>query len=58
MLGFGGRVPAPMAAFANGALAHALDYDDLTPWGQHSGSSIVPAVLAVAERHGAVSGAI
>ena len=56
VLGFGGRVPAPMAAFANGALAHALDYDDLTPWGRRSGSSIVPAVLAVAERHGAVSG--
>lgn len=50
VLGFGGRVPAVMAAFANGAMAHCLDYDDQTPWGQHAASSLVPAVLAVAER--------
>ena len=56
VLGFGDRAPAPMAAFANGALAHALDYDDLTPWGQHAGSSVIPVVLALAERQGGVSG--
>jgi 2-methylcitrate dehydratase PrpD len=56
VLGFGGRVPAMMAAFANGTLAHVLDYDDLTPWGQHAGSSVIPAVLAVAERRGKVPG--
>jgi 2-methylcitrate dehydratase PrpD len=56
VLGFGGRVPAIMAAFANGTLAHVLDYDDLTPWGQHAGSSVIPAVLAIAERRGNVSG--
>jgi 2-methylcitrate dehydratase PrpD len=56
VLAFGGRVPADQAAFANGALAHCLDYDDQTPWGQHAASSIVPAVLAVAERRGGVSG--
>lgn len=56
LLGFGGRAPALMAAFANGALVHALDYDDQTPWGQHCGSSIVPAVFALAERQGGVSG--
>lgn len=50
VLGFGGKIPAVMAAFVNGAMAHCLDYDDQTPWGQHSGSSLVPAVLAVAER--------
>ena len=50
VLGFGGRLPAVSAAFANGAMAHCLDYDDQTPWGQHSGSSILPAVFAVAER--------
>ena len=44
------------AAFANGAMAHCLDYDDQTPWGQHAASSIVPAVFAVAERRGGVSG--
>jgi 2-methylcitrate dehydratase PrpD len=56
VLAFGGRVPADQAAFANGALAHCLDFDDQTPWGQHSGSSVVPAVLAVAERRGGVAG--
>jgi 2-methylcitrate dehydratase PrpD len=56
ILGFGGKGPAIMAAFANGALAHCLDYDDQTPWGQHSASSIVPAAFAVAERQGGVSG--
>lgn len=56
ILGFGGRVPATMAALANGALAHCLDYDDQTPWGQHAASSIIPAVLALAERKGGVSG--
>lgn len=53
---FGGRLPAFMAAFANGAMAHALDFDDQTPWGQHSASSLIPAVLAVGERQGHVSG--
>jgi 2-methylcitrate dehydratase PrpD len=56
LLGFGGKAPAMMAALANGALAHCLDYDDQTPWGQHTASSIVPAVFAVAERRGGVSG--
>lgn len=56
ILGFGGRAPAVMAALANGAMAHCLDYDDQTPWGQHSGSSILPAVFALAERRGAVTG--
>ena len=49
-------VSAPMAAFANGAMAHCLDFDDHTPWGQHSASTIVPAVLAVAERYPQISG--
>ncbi len=50
VVGLGMRLPAMAAAFANGALAHALDYDDQTPWGQHAASSLVPAVLALAER--------
>ena len=53
---FGGGAPAMWAAFANGALVHGLDYDDLTPWGQHCGSTIIPAVVALAERQGGVSG--
>jgi 2-methylcitrate dehydratase PrpD len=56
LLGFGGKYPATMAAFGNGALAHCLDYDDQTPWGQHCASSIVPAAFAVAERQGGISG--
>lgn len=60
ILGFGGRVPATMAALVNGAMVHCLDYDDQTPWGQHSGSTLLPAVFAVAEkmavRKGSASG--
>jgi len=56
ILGFGGRASAVMAAFANGAMAHCLDYDDQTPWGQHASSSIVPAALALAERMDGASG--
>lgn len=56
VLGFGDRIPAASAALANGAMAHCLDFDDRTPWGAHSGSSLIPAVLAVAERRGSISG--
>ncbi|MDP2951845.1 MAG: MmgE/PrpD family protein, partial [Chloroflexota bacterium] len=28
ILAFGGKVPCGMAAFANGSMTHALDYDD------------------------------
>ena len=56
VLGAGFRAPATEAAFANGAMAHCLNFDDQTPWGQHSSSTVVPAVLAVAERVGGVSG--
>jgi 2-methylcitrate dehydratase PrpD len=56
VLGFGGKAPAQSAAFANGVMAHCLDFDDQTPWGAHPDSSVVPAVLALAERKGRVSG--
>ncbi|MGF6700385.1 2-methylcitrate dehydratase PrpD [Paraburkholderia sp. MM5496-R1] len=56
VLGFADRVPAAWAAFANGAMAHCLDFDDLTPWGAHATSSILPAAFAIAERRGGVSG--
>ncbi|KWF24847.1 MmgE/PrpD family protein [Burkholderia pseudomultivorans] len=56
LLGFGGRAPALWAAFHNGAMAHCLDFDDHAPEGHHPSSSIVPAVLALAERAGGVSG--
>jgi 2-methylcitrate dehydratase PrpD len=45
------RVPATAAAFANGALAHALDFDDVYEGGMsHVAASTVPAALALAER--------
>jgi 2-methylcitrate dehydratase PrpD len=50
------RTTALLAAFANGALAHCLDYDDFTPWGSHATSSIFPAALAIAQRRGGVPG--
>jgi 2-methylcitrate dehydratase PrpD len=56
LLGFRAQVPSIMAAFANGAMAHCLDYDDQTPWGQHASSSVVPAAFAIAEHMGGVPG--
>lgn len=56
VLGFGGSAPALLASFANGAMAHCLDFDDHAPEGHHPSSSIVPAVLALAERAGGISG--
>jgi len=55
--GFGGKVPSWMAAYANGAMAHSLDYDDVyDDNGVHPSATCVPAVLAVAERIGGVTG--
>jgi 2-methylcitrate dehydratase PrpD len=48
------RVSAPMAAFANGALAHALDYEDAFDAAPvHPNASLVPALLALADARGA-----
>ncbi|MBI2907722.1 MAG: MmgE/PrpD family protein [Chloroflexi bacterium] len=55
--GFGGKLPAWAAAFANGAMAHALDYDDVfDDEAVHPSATTVPAALAVAERAAGVSG--
>jgi 2-methylcitrate dehydratase PrpD len=57
ILGFGERVPAPMAAFANGAMAHALDFEDAHDLALvHPNAATVPAALAIAEAIGQVSG--
>ena len=56
LLGFGGKVPAPSAAFVNGAMAHGLDFDDHLPEGHHPSSTLIPALFAVAESRGNVSG--
>lgn len=48
------KVPASWAAFANGVLAHSLDYDDThLPSVLHPSASVVPAALAAAEVSGA-----
>jgi 2-methylcitrate dehydratase PrpD len=55
ILGNGAKVSACMAAFANGSLSHALDYEDLGPGG-HPNASSIPAILAISESIGNVSG--
>ncbi len=48
---FGGCLPAPQAAFLNGAMAAALDFDSVHDLaGAHSDIVVIPAVLALAER--------
>lgn len=50
------KTSAPNAAYANGTLCHALDYDN-TWWPRnHPASPTIPAILAIAERDG-LSGA-
>ena len=57
ILGFGKRVPAHMAAFANGAMAHALDFEDAHDLALvHPNAANVPAALAMAESIGQVNG--
>ncbi len=57
ILGFGNRVPAHMAAFANGAMAHALDFEDAHDLALvHPNAATVPAALAMAESIGHVNG--
>ncbi len=57
IIGFGGKVPAHMAAFANAALVHALNYDDYyDPLVIHFACSVFPAAFAIAERVGKVNG--
>ncbi len=51
VIGMGRRAAAEQAAFANGALCHALDFDDytLTSWIGHPSVVLVPALLSVVE---------
>tara|TARA_A100001037_G_scaffold306630_1_gene353468 strand:+ start:14367 stop:15755 length:1389 start_codon:yes stop_codon:yes gene_type:complete len=53
------KLPAPSAALINGAMAHALDFDDTLDFAGniHVGASVVPAALAMAEQTGGVTGA-
>ena len=56
ILGFGGKVAAPHAALANGACAHALNYDPIGGESGHVGVVCLTAPLAIAEKLGCVSG--
>jgi len=57
VIGFNKKLPSWSAAFANGVLAHALDYDDIIDEaGVHPSLCTVPATLALAEKVGGVTG--
>ncbi|MHB1244059.1 MAG: MmgE/PrpD family protein [Gaiellaceae bacterium] len=52
------ELPAPEAAFANGAAAHALDYDDTHDGAVlHAGVTVIPAALAAAQLRAGTTGA-
>lgn len=58
VLVLGGRVPAHHAAWINGAMCHARDYDDTHDEAMlHAGVSAVPAAIAAAQIRGQMSGA-
>lgn len=58
VLVYGDRIPAHHAAWVNGTMAHARDYDDTHDAAVlHAGVSVVPAALAAADLAGGVSGA-
>lgn len=57
ILGFSAKVPAFMAAFANGSMVHALDFEDTHDEAlNHPNAATIPAALAVAESLGDVNG--
>lgn len=57
ILGTGGRASAPLAALANGAMAHALDYEDAFDAAPcHPNASLVPAAIAMAQLLAPVDG--
>jgi 2-methylcitrate dehydratase PrpD len=57
VLAFGDRIPAHHAAWVNGMMAHARDYDDTHDAAVlHAGVSVVPAALAAAQLRGGAAG--
>src|SRR4030042_6951085 len=58
IIAFGGRVPAPSAAFVNAVSSVRLDFDDtLVTWvNLHTSRASVPTALAMAERQGRING--
>jgi 2-methylcitrate dehydratase PrpD len=55
IIGFNAKVPSYMAAYANGSLSHALDYENTGPSG-HPNADAIDSGLAIAESIGDVSG--
>jgi 2-methylcitrate dehydratase PrpD len=54
----GGKTSMPNAAFANGTMAHALDFDNTWYPLNHPTSPTLPAILAVAEKQGSPGSAV
>ena len=50
--GFGAKVPARAAAYANAVSMHVLDFEPMSSPPTHAVSPVVPAVLALAEARG------
>lgn len=58
MFVFGGKFPAHHAAWVNGGMSHARDYDDTHDAAVlHTGVSSVPAAIAAGQLRGELSGA-
>lgn len=59
LIGAGRKISPVHAALANGALAHAIDFEDTFEEGMiHPNASLIPAVLALAESEGADGGSV
>jgi 2-methylcitrate dehydratase PrpD len=57
IIGFDVKVSACMAAFANGSMAHAIDFEDAHDGAEvHPNAATIPAALALAESIGNVNG--
>lgn len=51
IIGDGTRIACPFAAYVNGNLAFALDYEDVVLYTIHAGPIVIPAALAVGEKN-------
>lgn len=57
LVGYGDRLPAPLAAWCNGTMARALEIDDCVDFlPVHPSASAVPALLALSELKKGLSG--
>ncbi|HXH14216.1 MAG TPA: MmgE/PrpD family protein [Alphaproteobacteria bacterium] len=52
IVGRGVRTTLPWAAYVNGTMAHALDYDDISwPMGGHPTAPLLPVILSLGEHY-------